>query len=66
MCESFFATLECELLDRYTFPTIEEARRVVFAFIEGWYNPHQRHSSIEYLSPIIMNELMLTQLHRQA
>ena len=52
MCESFFATLECELLDRYTFPTIEEARRVVFAFIEGWYNPHQRHSSIEYLSPI--------------
>ena len=52
MCESFFATLECELLDRYTFPTIKEARRAVFAFIEGWYNPHRRHSSIEYLSPI--------------
>ena len=33
MCESFFATLECELLERYTFPTIEEARRAVFAFI---------------------------------
>ena len=52
MCESFFATLECELLERYTFPTIEEARRAVFAFIDGWYNPHRRHSSIEYLSPI--------------
>ena len=52
MCESFFATLECELLDRYTFATIEEARRAVFAFIEGWYNPHRRHSSVEYLSPI--------------
>ena len=52
MCESFFATLECELLERYTFPTIEETRRAVFALIEGWYNPHRRHSSIEYLSPI--------------
>ena len=52
MCESFFATLECELLERFTFPIIEEARRAVFAFIDGWYNPHRRHSSIEYLSPI--------------
>ena len=52
MCEIFFATLECELLDRYTFPTIDEARLAVFAFIDGWYNPHRRHSSIEYLSPI--------------
>ena len=52
MCESFFATLECELLDRYTFHTIEEARRSVFEFIEGWYNTHRRHSSLDYLSPI--------------
>ena len=52
MCESFFATLECELLDRYTFRTIAEARRSVFEFIEGWYNPHRRHSSIGYLSPL--------------
>ncbi len=52
MCESFFATLECELLDRYVFHSIEEARQSVFAFIEGWYNPHRRHSSIGYLSPI--------------
>lgn len=52
MCESFFATLECELLARCRFTTPAEARRAVFAFIEGFYNPRRRHSSIEYLSPI--------------
>jgi len=52
LCESFFATLECELLDRVTFRTVPEARQAVFVFIEGWYNPHRRHSSIDYLSPI--------------
>lgn len=35
MCESFFATLECELLDRRRFPTKAEARMAVFSFIEG-------------------------------
>jgi putative transposase len=52
MCESFFATLECELLDRCRFKTQAEARRAVFEFIEGFYNPRRRHSSIGYLSPI--------------
>ena len=52
MCESFFATLECELLARCRFKTPAEARRTVFAFIEGFYNPRRRHSSIGYLSPI--------------
>jgi putative transposase len=52
LCESFFATLECELLDRHRFRTQAEARMAVFEFIEGWYNPHRRHSSIGYLSPI--------------
>ena len=37
MCESFFATLECELLDRRKFRTKAEARMAVFQFIEGWY-----------------------------
>jgi putative transposase len=50
MCESFFATLECELLDRCRFKTQTEARSAVFAFIEGFYNPRRRHSSIGYLS----------------
>lgn len=52
MCESFFATLECELLDRVTLRTPHEARSVVFDFIEGWYNPTRRHSSLDYESPI--------------
>jgi putative transposase len=52
MCESFFATLECELLDRRRFRTQAEARMAAFDFIEGWYNPHRRHSSLDYESPI--------------
>jgi putative transposase len=52
MCESFFATLECELLDRRHFKTQIEARTAIFEFIEGWYNPRRRHSAIGYLSPI--------------
>ena len=52
MCESFFATLECELLNRRTFKSQIEARMAIFEFIEGWYNPHRRHSAINYLSPI--------------
>lgn len=51
LCESFFATLECELLDRTSFRSPAEARPAVFQFIEGWYNPHRRHSAIDYLSP---------------
>ena len=46
LCESFFATLECERLDRYRFRTTTEVERAVFHFIEGWYNPHRRHSAL--------------------
>jgi len=52
MCESFFATLECELLDRRKFQTKAEARMAIFQFIEGWYNPGRRHSALGYMSPI--------------
>jgi putative transposase len=45
MCESFFATLECELIDRESFHNQADARMVIFTFIEGWYNPHRRHSA---------------------
>jgi len=51
MAESFFATLECELLDRRPLHTQAEARMAVFEYIEGWYNPHRRHSALGYLSP---------------
>ncbi len=51
MAESFFATLECELIERETFVTKSEARLSVFEFIEGWYNPDRLHSGIGYRSP---------------
>lgn len=49
--ESFFATLECELIERQAFQTQAEARMAVFQFIEGWYNTRRRHSALGYLSP---------------
>lgn len=49
--ESFFASLECELLDRTTFATRTQAQRTVFAYIEGFYNTHRRHSANGQLSP---------------
>lgn len=52
MAESFFATLECELLDRTTFRDPTEARAAVFQFIEGWYNTARLHSSLGFVSPI--------------
>ena len=51
MCESFNATLECELLAKRKFRNQREASLAVFDFIEGWYNPHRRHSALGYLSP---------------
>lgn len=52
MCESFFATLECELLDPMEFAPRADARVAIFEFIEGWYNPHRRHSALAYQSPV--------------
>ncbi len=52
MCESFFATLECELLDRRRFKSHAEAEMAVFDFIEGFYNTHRIHSALDYRSPV--------------
>ncbi len=52
MAESFFATLECELLARRRFKTQAEARMATFAFIEGFYNPRRRHSALGLVSPV--------------
>ncbi len=51
LAESFFATLECELLDRQVFSSRPLARMAVLDFIEAWYNQSRRHSSLGYLSP---------------
>ena len=57
MAESFFATLECELLDRTTLSTHAEARAALFEFIEGWYNTRRRHSALGYRSPLEFERL---------
>ena len=57
MAESFFSTLEGELLDRYRFKTQAEARMAVFRYVEGWYNPRRRHSALGYESPVNFEKL---------
>ena len=57
MAESFFATLECELLNRTTLSTHAEARAAVFEFVEGWYNTLRRHSALGYVSPLEFERL---------
>jgi putative transposase len=52
MAESFFASLECELIDRKSWQTKTEARLALFTWIEAWYNPRRRHSALDYLSPV--------------
>ena len=52
MAESFFATLECELLDRRSWKSKSETKTALFTWIEGWYNPRRRHSSLGQVSPI--------------
>jgi len=59
--ESFFATLECELLARHRFPTRNAARLALFDYIEGFYNTHRRHSALGYLSPAAYERRCSTQ-----
>ena len=52
VAESFFATLECELLDRYPWPTRTGLRTAIFDFIEVFYNRQRRHSTLDYATPV--------------
>jgi putative transposase len=52
MCESFFATLECELIDRFRLRTPAQAETSVFESIEGFYNSRRRHSALDMMSPM--------------
>ena len=61
MAESFFATLEREVLNRRRFRSQAEARMAIFQWLEGWYNPHRRHSALGYLSPINYERRQLQQ-----
>ena len=52
MAESFFASLECELIARRTFETKAQAKLALFTYIEAWYNPRRRHSGLGRISPV--------------
>jgi putative transposase len=56
MAESFFSTLECECLAKHRFTSHTEARLILFRYIEGWYNPHRRHSALGQRSPLAFEQ----------
>ena len=61
MAESFFASLQTELLDRHTWPTRDSLRTAIFDYIEIFYNRTRRHSSLDYLSPLEFERRELAQ-----
>ena len=63
MMESFFGTLQLELLDRQRWQTRAELGRAIFEWIEGWYNPRRRHTSIGDLSPVDYERRPATAAH---
>jgi putative transposase len=60
LCESFFGTLEAELIDRNAWRTHSEARMAVFDYLEAFYNPRRRHSALGYLSPTAYEQRSVT------
>ena len=60
MAESFFATLEREVINRRRFKSQAEARMAIFQWLEGWYNLHRRHSALGYLSPLNYERKMMS------
>ena len=58
VAESFFATLELELIMTHRWPTRDAARCAIFRFIEGWYNRARRHSTLDYRSPAAYEEAL--------
>ena len=58
VAESFFATLELELIVKHRWLTRGEAMSAIFRFIEGWYNRERRHSTLDYVSPVTYEEAL--------
>ncbi|WP_170851447.1 integrase core domain-containing protein [Rhodococcoides kroppenstedtii] len=52
MMESFWSTMQRELLDTRSWDTRDQLASAIFEWIEAWYNPHRRHSGIGYSSPV--------------
>jgi len=60
VAESFFATLDVELIARRPLVTHELARRAIGQYIDGWYNRSRRHSTLRYLSPVQFEQQLAT------
>lgn len=65
VAESFFATLEHELFTVADFHSRREAHRAILDFIEAWYNPERRHSTLGHVS-LVQYEQQLRQRARAA
>ena len=61
--ESFFSSLKIERVHRRGYRTRDEARSDIFNYIECFYNPHRRHSTLDYVSPAAYEELQAAQKH---
>ena len=57
VAESFFASLQTELLNRYAWPTRQRLRSAIFEFIEVFYNRQRWHSTLRYLTPVEFGRL---------
>jgi transposase InsO family protein len=53
VADSFFATLESELIMQHDWQSRDEARRSIFRYVETWYNRKRRHSTLGYVSPAV-------------
>ena len=63
MMESFWSTMQRELLDTEEWDSPEQLASAIFEWVEAWYNPRRRHSSIGYLSPIDFENEYYEALH---
>ena len=52
VAESFFGTLQLELLDEHHWESRQQLAQAIFEWIEAWYNPRRRHSYCQMLSPV--------------
>ena len=52
LMESFWSTMQRELLDRHDWESQGVLGSAIFEWIEGFYNPRRRHSGLGYLSPV--------------
>ncbi len=57
MVESFWSTMQRELLDTRSWANTEQLSAAIFEWIEGWYNPRRRHTSLGNLAPATFEAL---------